>query len=463
MKKVENIEKIDEILSRGIGDIIGKKNLRDKLIKDPTKVVIKFGIDPTRPDIHIGHAVCLRKLSEFQKLGCKIIFLIGDFTARIGDPSGKDKTRPVITRDEIDKNAKSYLNQIPKLLIVKKQEVKEKKVGKFKLVFNYDWYESIHDIPDKYLTSKLKSFVENRKQAVKNRNKALEGIDVFSDPQIKKITTITPTNLFRTLSKITHGDLFERKTFRKRNVIFMNELLYPVLQGLDSHTIGSVFGSCDLEIGGEDQLINMKIGQKIQKTGNPPQNPQTIMTLKILEGTDGKEKMSKSLDNYIGITEEPNEMFGKIMSIPDTSIINYFELCTDLSMDEIKKMEKEIKSSRVNPMDLKRKLAREIVEIYHSEEEAWEAEVAFNKKHVKKEIPDEIESYRLQAESMNIVELLVDVKLASSKSEARRLIEQGGVKVDGKVIKDINTKIKATKKGVIIQKGKRGFVKVIGK
>ncbi|MCF7846303.1 MAG: tyrosine--tRNA ligase, partial [Candidatus Peribacteraceae bacterium] len=448
---------IDRILSRSVSKLIGGEGFRKKLETSPEKVVIKYGVDPTKPDLHLGHAVCLRKLREFQNLGCKIVFLIGDFTAMLGDPSGKDKTRPMIKGEEIGRNVDSYLKQIPKILVTKESEIKDKKIGGFEIVFNFDWYESIHDMVVSDFLEKTKSFITKRSQLIKRRNEIIGGVKIM-DGQKVELKTVTMVNLFRTLSKITHGDLFARKTFRNRvnsqQEIFMHELLYPVLQGIDSLIIGQIFGSCDLEIGGTDQLVNMKIGQKIQRTSLPPQKEQAVMAIEILEGTDGKEKMSKSLNNYIGITSDsdsPADVFGKTMRIPDELVPRWVELCTDL--DEVEftnRLETE------NPRDLKIELARELVKIYHGKAAADQAEEEFTRLFAadsKNGRPDEIPEIQIEEGSWGIIELLNSAKLVTSKSDARRLIEGGGVRVNDQKVEKIDANFEVGKSELILQIG----------
>jgi len=383
---------IEEILNRGVEEIIDKESLIAKL-KSKTQLRFKFGVDPTAPDIHLGTAVLLRKLAEFQKLGHKIIFLIGDFTATIGDPSGANKTRPVLDPREINQNAKTYLGQAGKILDIQKTEVRR----------NSEWYKKMS----------LSEFLK-----------------------IKSCFTV---------QRILERDDFADR-LKQGAEILSYEIDYPVLQAYDSVVLNA-----DVEIGGTDQKFNMLAGRRLMKKMGLL--PQDVMTMKILVGTDGAKKMSKSLGNYIGISERPQDMYGKIMSIPDALIEPYFLLCTDCALDKIR----EIKS----PRDQKARLAFEIVKICHNQKEAQKAEAEFNRIFKESREPSEISVKTVK--SGKIIDLLVETGLASSKSEARRLVEQGGVglRVENKrvKIKDINTSV-PIEKNPIIQVGKRKFVRV---
>ncbi len=400
-------KKIDDILTRGVGEFIDPDGaFRKKLESNPEKIIIKFGIDPTRPDIHIGHAVILRKLRQFQDLGCKIVFLIGDFTAQIGDPSGKNKTRPEINMQEIITNANTYLKQIGLIL-----DTTDK--NKYKLLLNSVWYQSVADYPVGTMVEKSKKWEKDRKRYT----------DIRSDHALPSVTL---WNLMSTLRRITHAQLIERDMFKKRidsgEELYMHEMMYPVLQGTDSYAIAGFFGSCDLEVGGTDQTFNMLMARPIMKANK--QDPQAVLAFKLLEGTDGKEKMSKSLDNYIGIADEPNDMYGKVMSIPDSSIVNYFELCTFTPLSEVEDIKKKIKKGSVNPKDLKMSLAKQIVSIYHGEKKAKIAEENFVNTFSKKEIPKDVQEIKGDGE---LLEIFVPNKLTNSISEARRLLTAGAV------------------------------------
>lgn len=387
-----------EFLTKGAVDVIRKEDLRAKLEhsqKTGKPLRVKLGADPTAPDIHLGHTVVIRKLKAFQDLGHTAIFLIGDFTGMIGDPSGKNVTRPPLSREEINANAETYKKQIFKLLDPEKTEIR----------FNSEW------------------------------------MDKFD-----------AADFVRLCSRITVAQILERDDFEKRMAeekpISLHELLYPLTQGYDSVAL-----EADIELGGTDQKFNLLVGRNLQREYE--QEPQIIITTPLLEGTDGVDKMSKSLGNYIGIDEEPSEMFGKIMSISDELMWKYYELLTDIAPTEIEAM----KSSGANPRDLKVNLAKLIIKDFHSEEDAKKAEEDFVARFVKKEIPDEIEETQIASGTYNLAELLVNTNLASSKKEAKRLIEQGGVKLNSEKVSDTNAEIELTNE-ILLQVGKRKFLKV---
>ena len=400
MNKINaNPEKIKKLLTRNVEEVIVEKDLEKKL-SSGKKLRIKLGCDPSRPDLHLGHSIVLRKLKEFQDLGHQIIFIIGDYTGMIGDPSGKSKTRPALSKKEVRKNAESYFEQVGKILDIKKTEIK----------YNSEWFSK------------------------------------FNMEDVLKLA-----------GKFTVARILERDDFSKRlksgAEIAVSEMLYPIMQAYDSIVI-----KADLEIGGTDQKFNMLAGRDLQRKMNLPE--QNITTTILLVGLDGKQKMSKSLDNYISITEEPNSMFGKIMSISDEMILCYFKLLTDLENGELKKIETDLKDPKTNPRDLKVKLAKEIVAIYHNKKSAKNAEEEFNKIFREKKKPTEIKKYAIRNTQYAIQDLLVEIKLASSKSEARRLVQQGGVKI-GDVVQDDFSKNIKIKNGMIVQVGKRRFVKLV--
>jgi len=386
--------KIKNLLERGVVDVIEKDSLEKKL-NSSKKLRIKFGADPTAPDLHLGHAVALRKLKEFQDLGHKIIFIIGDFTAKIGDPSGKNKTRPPLSEIEIKKNTQTYLQQIGKILDVQK----------IKIYKNSQWF------------SKMK----------------LE-------------------DLIRLSAKLTVAKILERDDFEKRIKnkieIYYHETLYPLLQAYDS-----VMVEADVEIGGSDQIFNMLVGRDLQKKMG--QEPQDVLTVPLLVGLDGKEKMSKSLKNYVGFNEMPQEQFGKLMSLPDELIIQYMKLLTDIPAEEIDEIEKKMKKKIVNPRDAKMRLAFEIVSFYHSEDEACKAKEEFERVFSRKEMPE----VEVSQNKIKIIDFLAENSLVSSKSEARRLIEQKAVEIDGKIIGDWRKETEV-KDGAIMRIGKRKFIKI---
>lgn len=392
------MKKTFEQIKRGVFEIIPENELLDKL-KENRPLRVKLGIDATGPDIHLGFAVVLRKLRQFQDLGHQAILIVGDFTAKIGDPSGRSKTRPQLSNEEIRKNMENYKPQIFKILNPEQTEFR----------CNSEW------------SNKL-----------------------------------TPGDIIKIASKYTIAQMLERDDFSKRysnNIpIALHELLYALFQAYDS-----VATEADIELGGTDQKWNLLLGRELQREFG--QKPQVTITMPLLEGTDGTKKMSSSYNNYVGITESPKEIFGKLMSIPDNSIINYFKLTTDLSDAEIAKVERDLKDSKVNPRDLKLQLAREVVSIYYSSQEASLAEQEFLQVFSKRKLPSEVPEYKPEVKNIWIIKLLVDSGLASTRNEARRLVEQGGVKIDGTVVKDINLEL-PLKREIILQVGPRKFLKV---
>lgn len=392
-----------DLIKRGAAEIIPEEELVKKLqrsLNENKPLNIKLGCDPSRPDLHIGHSVVLRKLAQFQSLGHQAILIIGDFTGMIGDPSGRNTTRPALTLDETRLNGQSYFEQASKILDKEKTRI----------VYNSDWLSKMN----------------------------------FED-------------VIKLASKYTVARMIERDDFTKRfrsgEPISLHELLYPLAQAMDSVAINS-----DVELGGTDQKFNLLVGRDIQREFGV--EPQVILTMPLLVGTDGVEKMSKSYDNYIGISDTPKEIYGRTLSIPDNLIYNYYKLATDVSNLELAEIKKQLENPSVNPRDLKRKLARTIVKMYHNEQAAIEAEEEFDRIFVKKEIPDEIPEYKIQQNQMGILDLIVQVNFAPSKAEAKRLVMQGGVSIDGKKIIDVNTVIRI-KNNLILKVGKRKFIKII--
>ncbi|MEK7060309.1 MAG: tyrosine--tRNA ligase [Patescibacteria group bacterium] len=454
MKEIMNKNKINELFTRGVGEFIDPNGVfRKKLENDPEKVVIKFGVDPTRPDLHLGHAVVLRKLREFQDLGVKVVFLIGDYTAQIGDPTGKSKIRPEIEQQEVETNMKTYLEQVGKILKT------DDKV--FSWIRNSDWFTAINDIG---------APVGQKLSWTLSSGKVVDDIDANSTVgksllfeksrmQTKDLFVITLRSFLWTLKHITHSRLIKRDLFQDRlnngEELFLHEMMYPVLQGIDSFALDHIYNSCDLEVGGTDQLFNMLVGRDVMEMNQ--KTPQAVLSFKLLEGTDGKEKMSKSLDNYIGITDEPNDMYGKVMSIPDSSIGNYFELCTFTPMDEVEDIQKKLEKGSVNPKDIKMKLAKQIVAIYHGEDKAQKAEESFVNTFQKREIPEEMTE--LDGRGKTLMDILIEAKILSSKGDFRRLIEEGAVT-------DLSTDKKLTdanfipENGMQFKIGKKRFIKI---
>ncbi|MDO8574701.1 MAG: tyrosine--tRNA ligase [bacterium] len=398
MKIIADGKKIKTLLERAVSKVIVRDHLESSL-KSGKKLRIKFGIDPTAPDIHLGHTAPLLKLRQFQELGHQAVLIIGDFTAKVGDPSGREEARKPLMESEIKKNLRNYLSQAGKIIDIKKTEVH----------FNSEWF---------------------------NKMKAAD--------------------FYRLAAHMSIQQVLKRADFKKRieagQDIVSTEMLYPLFQGYDS-----VMVKADIEIGGEDQLLNLLAGRRIQRAYKIPE--QDILITWLIEGTDGVKKMSKSSGNFIGITEKSQVMFGKIMSVPDSLIIKYFRALTQIADDEIGKFELGIKSGELNPRDAKVRLAYEIVKMYHGEKKAKEAEEEFERVFRKHELPKNIPLAVIKKGQYNIVDLLVRISLASSKSQARRLVTGGAVKINNKVLNDSKSDINVAS-GMIVQAGKRRFMKV---
>jgi len=390
------------LLKRGTAEILPEDEFLKKLensIRNQKPLRAKLGLDPTAPDIHLGHSVVLNKLRQFQDLGHEVHLIIGDFTGRIGDPSGKSETRKQLSEEEVIQNARTYEMQIFKILDKSKTYI----------YFNSEWLSRMR----------------------------------FAD-------------VINLAGKYTVARMMEREDFSRRFKegipISVHEFLYPLMQGYDSVVLRA-----DVELGGTDQKFNLLVGRDLQKEYG--QEPQIALMMPILEGTDGVQKMSKSLGNYIGINEDANEMYGKTMSIPDSLITRYFELVTRVPMEEITEIETAIKSGRMNPRDAKMRLAREIVRMYHGQEEAYRAEERFKLVFQQREIPDDIEEFTISTNPIWVGKLLVEAGLCPSTSEAKRMVKQGAVKVDGKRIEDEDANL-ALEDGQVIQVGKRRFVRI---
>ena len=388
-----------ELIKRGIDEFIGEEELVKKLSKKKT-LVVKAGFDPTAPDLHLGHTVLINKLKHFQDLGHRVIFLIGDFTGMIGDPSGKNKTRPTLKSEDIKENAKTYKKQIFKILDPNKTEV----------LFNSSWCNKL----------------------------GAEGI----------IKLAANYNLARMLER---EDFNTR--YKNNQSIAIHEFLYPLIQAYDSIAL-----EADVELGGTDQKFNLLVGREMQRAFD--QEPQAVITVPILEGLDGVKKMSKSLDNYVGIDEAPEEMFGKIMSISDDLMWRWFDLLSFRSNQEISDLKKEQKAGK-NPRDIKIFLAKELIERFHSAKDAQSAEEAFINRFQKGIIPSDIEevSISIEGNEVPLPNLLKEVALVSSTSEAMRMIKQGAVKIDDIKIEDPKLTVKKNTSGVF-QVGKRKIKKV---
>lgn len=391
---MKNQDKINELLSRGMDEVIDRASLERKL-SSGKKLRIKLGIDPTSKNIHIGRATVLWKLRLFQDLGHKIVFIIGDFTGLIGDASDKESERPMLTEAQVKENMKDYLQQVGKIIDLKKTETH----------VNSKWLAKL-------------GYLEIAKQA-----------DLFSLHEF-----------------IARENIAKRMQAGKR--VGLREVLYPMMQGYDSVAV-----KADVELGGTDQRFNLLAGRVMQKSYG--QEPQDVMMLPLLEGLDGR-KMSSSWGNVITLNDEPNDMFGKVMSLKDDLIIRYFELATDVSMVDIKEL-KQLMISGENPRNIKIRLAQEIVTRYHGAKKAFAATEEFEKVFTKKEKPTDIPEIRVK--SKNIIDILVETKLTASKSEARRLIQQGGVKLNEQVIKEWDTLIDI-EDGHILQAGKRKFIRL---
>ena len=389
---------IKTLLGRGVIDVIVKEDLEQKL-KSGKKLKVKLGIDPSGADLHLGHMVVVKKLREFQAAGHHIQLLFGNFTGQIGDPSDKLNSRKQKTQAELEKNAEKYLQQVSKILDTKKVDV----------VWNADWLAKLS----------------------------------FED-------VVRLASVF-TVHQMLERDMYQER-IKKNHPIFLHEFLYPLMQGYDSVALKS-----DLELGGTDQTFNLLAGRTIQKAYD--QEPQNVLTVPLLIGTDGKDKMGKSLNNYIGVTESPKEMYGKTMSIPDHLIMDYFELATDLDMDEIEKIKKTMIEGE-NPRNLKMKLAKEIITLYHDKKSALEAEKEFIEIFSKKGLPDDIEVKKLKKAKWNIIDLIGETGLSPSRNETKRLIQGGGIKIDGEKVKSQDEEIDISKEK-LIQVGKRKFIKVV--
>ncbi|MBU6430858.1 tyrosine--tRNA ligase [Patescibacteria group bacterium] len=459
---------IEEIFSRGVEEFIDPEGkFKEKILKKAKgeyekDIIIKFGVDPTRPDIHLGHAVIFRKIRKFQDIGCKVVFLVGDYTAQIGDPTGKSRVRPEIEQKEVESNMKTYLDQVGKILLTDKKF--------FSWIRNSDWFTAITDLElPKGDKVKMSFEKEGKKTDMEfDANSFVGKAVVFEKTRMQPsvdgykgaISIITLKSLLWTLKHITHSRLIERDMFQERikggKELFMHEMLYPVLQGVDSYVISEIYGGCDMEIGGTDQTFNMLTGRDILKINKKEQ--QAVMSLKLLEGTDGKEKMSKSLDNYIAIADEPNDMYGKIMSLPDASIINYFYLCAFAPADEIKKIENDLKKGKKNPKDIKMRLAREIVVIYHGEDKAEQAEKNFIETFSKGGLPNDLEKV-VVLRGTGLGKILLDNKVVKSNTEWRKLISEGAVS-NAETAEKINSFDFSVDVDFTVKVGKRRFLKI---
>jgi len=390
-----------ELLKRGTVEIFTDGELAEKLAeaaKAPRQLRIKLGLDPTSPDIHLGHTVVLRKMRQFQNLGHKAVLIIGDYTARIGDPSGQDTTRPMLWPEQIEQNAKTYFEQAGKIL--------DTSGDKLEIRYNSEW---------------------------------------LSDLRLADIIKLT--------SNMTVARMLERDTFelrhKKGDPIGIHEFLYPLMQGYDSVMIKS-----DVELGGTDQTFNNLVGRDLQRIHD--QSPQVVITMPILVGLDGKEKMSKSKDNYIGVTDEPNDMFGKVMSISDDMMENYFTLLTDLTGEKISEL---VSPDKTHPKQAKVLLGKTIVNQFYDQSTAQTAAAEFDKVFARGQLPDEIPEVEIPAEPIAVSKLLLHCKLVSTGGEAKRMIRQGGASIDGKKLDDPKAEI-TPKDGMVVRVGKRKFARI---
>ena len=395
-----NIDEEMKIILKGVDEVIDTESLKQKLKKSKEKnepLIVKLGLDPSAPDIHLGHTVVLRKMKQLQDLGYKVIIVIGDFTGRIGDPTGKSKGRKALSKEEVLENAKTYEKQIFKILDKEKTEIR----------FNSQWLSKLN----------------------------------FED-------------VINLASTMTVARMLEREDFKKRYErgipISIHEFFYPLMQGYDSLELDA-----DIEIGGTDQRFNVLMGRMLQKEYG--KEPQVTIFMPLLEGLDGKNKMSKSLGNYIGIDEKPEIIYEKTMTLPDEMIIKYFNLVTDIHPDEVHEFEKELTNNKVNPRDIKMKLAKEVVRLYHGEKEAERAENRFKMIFQKRIIPDDIDTFIVN-NNFDVSETLVLNKIVKSKNEFRRLLTQGGVKINGVKVESIDNIEFETE--ITMQIGKKKFIRL---
>ncbi|HEX2947616.1 MAG TPA: tyrosine--tRNA ligase [Clostridia bacterium] len=402
-----SVEEQLKIIAKGADEVIDLGELENKLRSSNESgrpLTIKLGLDPTAPDIHLGHTVVLRKIRQFQELGHRAVIIIGDFTGMIGDPTGKSKTRRQLSSSEVAQNAKTYEEQIFKILLRDRTELR----------FNSEWLSRLR----------------------------------FED-------------VIKLAAKSTVARMLEREEFKKRfeanESIGIHEFFYPLMQGYDSVEL-----QADVELGGTEQRFNILMGRKLQKDYG--QESQVALFMPILEGVDGVEKMSKSLGNYIGVNEDPDSMYGKLMSIPDKLILRYFRLVTDIHPDELDEMERMLGSDAINPRDLKMRLSREVTALYHGQEKALLAEERFKSLFQKHELPGDLAEFKLDKslvveDKVDVVSLLVQLSFSGSKSEARRLIDQGAVRING--VKVGEYLVRGLKTGDILQAGKLKFTRLI--
>ena len=396
-KNAMNDKDVRHLLRRGVAEVIVEEEMI-RLLGSGKQLRLKEGFDPSAPDIHLGHVVALKKLRQFQELGHQVVLIVGDWTAQIGDPSGVSVTRPMLSAEEVKANAETYMQQFFKIVDKDRTEVR----------WQSEWFGK------------------------------------FNLSDVIKLT-----------SKFTVAQILAREDFSNRynagRPISITELLYPLLQAYDSVAIAA-----DVEFGGTDQKFNLLVGRELQSMIG--QRPQQVFMVPILTGTDGVQKMSKSLGNYIGVAESPGEIYGKTMSIPDELILQYFELVTDVSDEELGEFESALAGQEVNPMNLKKRLAREIITGLYSQKEALEAEEGFTRVFQEGEVPEEIEEHHLSLASLSLVDILVETGLAKSRSEASRLLKQSAVSINGERVKE---NLNGVQNGSIIKVGRRRFARVV--
>ncbi|HOV90839.1 MAG TPA: tyrosine--tRNA ligase [Syntrophorhabdaceae bacterium] len=399
-----DIERQMDIIKRGAVDLISEEELRDRLKRvqaENRPLRVKLGLDPTAPDLHLGHTVVLQKLKQFQELGHTAIFLIGDFTGMIGDPTGRIETRPALSREELLANAETYKKQVFKILDPEKTEIR----------FNSEWFEAMN-----------------------------------------------ASDMIRLCAKYTMARMMEREDFRNRfqnNIpISIHEFLYPLVQGYDSVAL-----KADVELGGHDQIFNLYVGRDLQRSYG--QESQIIVTVPLLEGTDGINKMSKSYGNYVGIDEPPDVMFGKLMSISDELMLKYYELLSDITIDELRSLKDGIINGKVHPRDAKVQFAKEIITRFHSKEAAEAAHLNFERVFKEKEVPEDIETIEIERHEIErwLPKLLLNIGMVSSTSEGKRMINQGAVLINGDKVKTEDTPINNHE--LVIKVGKRRFKRII--
>lgn len=391
------------LLQRGTADIFPEEELREKLQRSRATgrpLRVKLGVDPTGARLHLGHIIPVLKLAQFQQLGHQAVLIVGDYTALVGDPSGRNQARPQLTHEEVLANARTYQDQVSGILDLERTEV----------VWNGSWFSRL-------------SFVD----------------------------------VLKLMAGTTVARILDREDFSQRYQsgvpIGLHELVYPLMQGYDSAMVRA-----DVELGGIDQKLNILFGRDIQR--HLGQEPQVGVCNPLLVGTDGVEKMSKSLDNYIGISDPPAEMYGKVMSIPDHLMVQYFELITDVDLAEVRRLEAGLAGGRLHPRDVKRRLARAIVSRFHGRAAAGAAEEHFDRVHVQRELPADVPEVEIAERRLWVVRLLVQAGLAPSNAEARRLVEQGGVRIDGQAVSDPDVEWEV-RPGAVIQVGRRRFARVV--